>query len=100
MATTRSSDLNDELPANTAELAAWFAEGVRSEITALEKDGKSQRYELLAGRLIESKRVDQVIFQFTIADGTRIPEDASGQLKTATDEYSATVIGQQETCCN
>lgn len=96
MATTKSSDLNDEVPANTAELAAWFAEGVRSEITALEKDGKSQRYELLSGRLIESKRVDQVIFQFIIADGTRIPEDASGQLKTATDEYSATVIGQQE----
>lgn len=95
MVTTRSSNLNEELPTNTAELAAWFAEGVRSEITALENDSKSQRYELLSGRPIESKRTDYVIFQFTIADGTRIPDDASGQLKTATDEYGATVIGQQ-----
>jgi hypothetical protein len=82
-------------PADASSLAAWFAEGVRAELTALEKDGSSQSYEVLAGKLIEKRGQTQAIFQFIIADGTRIPEEASGKLKTATDEFMVTVIGQQ-----
>jgi len=80
-------------PADASSLAAWFAEGVRAELTALEKDGGSQSYEVQAGKLVEKRGQTQAIFQFIIADGTRIPEEASGKLKTATDEFLVTVIG-------
>lgn len=83
------------LPNEAVTLAAWFAEGVRSELAALEEKGGEQQYEVLSGKLIESIGATQAIFQFIIADGTRLPEDASGKLKTADKEYSATVIGQQ-----
>lgn len=83
------------LPNETAALAAWFAEGVRGELAALEKKGGEQQYEVLSGKLVENIGATQAIFQFIIADGTRLPEDASGRLKTSDEEYSATVIGQQ-----
>jgi hypothetical protein len=82
-------------PADASSLAAWFAEGVHAELTALEKDGGSQSYEVLAGKLIEKRGQTQAIFQFILADGTRIPEEAAGKLKTASDEFMVTVIGQQ-----
>lgn len=85
----------DRPPADASSLAAWFAEGVRAELIALEKDGGSQNYEVLAGKLIEQRGQTQAIFQFIIADGTRIPEESRGRLKTANDEYAVTVIGQQ-----
>jgi hypothetical protein len=53
-------------PADASSLAAWFAEGVRAELTALEKDGGSQSYEVLAGKLIEKRGQTQAIFQFII----------------------------------
>jgi hypothetical protein len=86
---------SDQPPSDISPLSAWFGEGVRSEITALEKEGGTQKYEVLSGRLVESIDPSQAVFQFVVADGTRIPEDASGRLKTQTAEFAATVIGQQ-----
>ena len=85
----------DHPPVDASSLAAWFVEGVRAELVALEREGGSQSYEVLAGKLIEKRGQTQAIFRFVIADGTRIPEEASGKLKTATDEFTVTVIGQQ-----
>lgn len=86
---------NNSLPRDAAGLASWFAEGVRSELAALEKDGSGQSYELLSGKLIQAVSAAKAIYHFIIADGTRIPEDATGKLKTANEEYAATVTGQQ-----
>lgn len=86
---------NNSLPIDAAGLASWFAEGVRSELSALEKDGNTQSYELLSGKLIQVVSATKAIYNFIIADGTRIPEDSTGKLKTANEEYAATVTGQQ-----
>jgi len=86
---------NNSLPNDAAELASWFAEGVRSELSALEKDGSGQSYELLSGKLVQALSPNKAIYNFIIADGTRIPEDSTGKLKTASEEYAATVTGQQ-----
>ena len=88
-------DKIDRPPIDPAAIAIWFAEGVRSELDALEKDGGAQNYEVLSGKLIETSGTTQAIFQFIIADGTRIPEDATGRLKTDGNDYVASVIGQQ-----
>ena len=85
----------DSPPSDPDKLASWFAEGVRSELEALEKEGGTQSYEVLSGQIVESKSPTQAIFQFLIADATNIPEDATGRLKTNSSEYSATVINQQ-----
>ena len=82
-------------PIDSGALATWFAEGVHAELTALEKDGGTQVYEVQSGELIEAKGPNQGIFLFVIADGTRIPEDATGKLKTADNEFTASVIWQQ-----
>ena len=86
--------LTDQPPLEPYALATWFAEGVRSELSALEKDGGSRNYEVLSGQLIEATEPMQAIFQFIIADGTLVPEDAAGRLKTGSDEYAASVISQ------
>lgn len=86
---------NNSLPRDAAGLASWFAEGVRSELSALEKDGSTQSYELLSGKLIQVVSPNKAIYHFIIADGARIPEDATGKLETASEEYAATVTGQQ-----
>ncbi len=82
-------------PSNLQELSAWFAGAVRAELTALEKNGGSRIYELHSGKLVESKGPDQGIMVFLIADGTRIPEDTSGRLKTKDGEFTVSVIGQK-----
>ena len=82
-------------PQSIEKLADWFAEGVRAEIEALERKEGSQIYEVHSGKLIESKGQNQGIYSFLIADGTRIPEDATGRLKSEDSEFSASVIGQQ-----
>lgn len=82
-------------PANPSQLASWFAEAVQAEITALEKDGREQKFELLSGKLVEKPGHLQAVFQFFVADGTRLPEDSSGRLKTGDDEFVASVIGQE-----
>lgn len=82
-------------PVYPSQLAHWFAEAVQAEITALEKDGREQKFELLSGRLLENPGQLQGIFEFIIADGTRLPEDSSGRLKTGDDEFVASVIGQE-----
>lgn len=90
-----SSGETGRSPAEPSALSAWFAEGVRAELVALEKDGGSQGYEVLDGRLIEKRGQTQAIYRFVIADGTRIPEEVTGRLKTASDEYAVAVVGQQ-----
>lgn len=82
-------------PKDLPSLCAWFAEAVRAEIDALEKDGGEKRYELISGELVNQRAPTDGIYEFIIADGTRIPEDSSGRLKAETAEYSATIIGQQ-----
>ena len=86
---------NNSLPRDAEGLASWFAEGVRSELSALEKDGNTQSYELLSGKLIQVVSATKAIYHFIIADGSRIPEDSTGKLKTTSVEYLATVTGQQ-----
>jgi hypothetical protein len=93
MVKTMPATDSDRPPTDAGSLAAWFAEGVRAELVALEKEGASQNYEVFAGKLVEQRGPTQAIFQFIIADGTRIPEEATGRLRTATDEYAVTVIG-------
>lgn len=82
-----SADI-ERLPANSSALAAWSAEAVRAEIAALETNGGTQNYEVLAGRLIEKRSESQAVFRFIIADGTRIPEEAAGRLKTSSQRGS------------
>jgi hypothetical protein len=84
-------------PKNIEALSKWFAEGVRAELQALERNGGTQIYEVHSGKLIESKGQNQGIFSFLIADGTRIPEDATGRLKNEDNVFSALVIGQRGT---
>lgn len=84
----------DRPPDESAALARWFAEGVRDELAALEKDAKNQRFEVLSGRLLEGIGPGEAIFEFILADPSRLPEDATGRLKTQSDEYTAQVIGQ------
>lgn len=90
-----SSNHTDRLPVDPGVLAAWFAEGVRAELAALEKEGGTRDYEVLSGQLIETIGPTQAIFQFIIADGTWVPEDTTGRLKIEDDEYLASVICQQ-----
>jgi len=82
-------------PQEVDALAKWFAEGVRAELQALERNGGTQVYEVHSGKLVEPKGPNQGIFVFLIADGTRIPEDATGRLKSEDTEFTASVIGQQ-----
>lgn len=89
---------NESPPNSGAALASWFAEGVRSELSALEKDGKGQSYELLSGKLIQRIGAAEAVYRFIIADGTRIPEAATGKLTTGSEEFTATVISQQANC--
>ena len=85
----------DSPPKDPAGLAVWFREGVDVEISQLEKAGGSQKYELLTGKRIEVTGPAEAIYQFIIADGTRLPEDAEGRLKALGTEFRASVINQQ-----
>jgi hypothetical protein len=81
-------------PKEIAELARWFAEGVQAELEALKKSGGEQIHEVHSGKLIERISSELGIFTFLIADGTRLPEDASGRLRADKRDFIATVIGQ------
>jgi hypothetical protein len=85
----------DVPPQKIGPLALWLQEGVHHELVALQKEGGTQEFEVISGQLIESPASDKATFKFILADGTRIPEDASGRLKTSTQEYNAEVISQQ-----
>lgn len=82
------------IPKDRGELAGWFAEAVRSELAALEKEGGEQNYEVLSGKPIDAATGSKGVFQFILADGTRLPEDATGRLKTPSDEFEAAVVAQ------
>ncbi len=82
------------LPDRLERLAGWFAEAVRSEITELEKSGGAQTYEVLSGRQFEILGLAKAIYHFIVADATRIPEDASGKLKTPSQQFTVTVVAQ------
>lgn len=90
-------NFDSQPPQQMEALAKWFAEGVRAELQALERNGGTQIYEVHSGKLIESKGPNRGIFSFIIADGTRIPEDATGRLKNEDNEFTASVIGQKGT---
>ncbi len=84
------------LPKDPVELSNWFAEGVRDEIEALAKVGGTQNYEVISGQLLNSNFPKQAIYQFILADGSRVPEEATGILKTANEEFSVRVAGQKD----
>lgn len=81
-------------PSLPGPLATWFAEAVREELAALEKSGGTQSYEVLSGSLLQRLGTATAIFQFIIADGTRIPEDANGRLKISDADYAVSVLRQ------
>lgn len=81
-------------PSLPGPLATWFAEAVREELAALEKSAGAQSYEVLSGSLLQTLGTATAIFQFIIADGTRIPEDANGRLKTSDADYAVSVLRQ------
>lgn len=87
---------NTKLPDKPGELAKWFAEGVRNELEALAKAGGTQNYEVISGQLLNSNIQRQAIYQFILADGTRVPEDATGILKIANEEFNVRVAGQKD----
>jgi len=58
--------MQSTLPADTKELAAWFAEGVRAEIAALERNGGAQTYEIHSGKLLESKGLSKVFLHLSL----------------------------------
>jgi len=81
-------------PDSPGPLASWFSQAVREELTALEKSGGALSYEVLSGALLQQINPASGIFQFIVADGTRIPEDATGRLKTSDADYSASILRQ------
>lgn len=85
----------DQPPRGAAELASWFAEAVRAEIAELEKQESSRSHEVLSGIIVRSTSAETAIYRFVLADGMRLPEEATGRLKTPSDEFAATVISQQ-----
>lgn len=82
-------------PDRPERLSAWFAEAVRSEIAELEKSGGAQTYEVLSGKQFEVLGPAKAIYHFIIADATRVPEDASGKLKTASQQFTVSVVAQE-----
>ena len=69
------------VPQEAHELAGWFAEAVRAELTELEKNGSDQRYELHAGQRVTSEKLPYAIYRFVLADNTLVPEDSSGTIE-------------------
>ena len=88
-------DLQVKPPSPTAELAAWFAEGVRAEIAELEKKGGEQRYELHAGHRVTGEQSHYAIYRFTLADNTLVPEDASGTIDVVGRQFKASVVARE-----
>ena len=88
-------DFKAKPPSTTAELAAWFAEAVKAEIAELEKKGGEQRYELHAGQRVTSEGSPSVIYRFTLADSTLVPEDASGTIDIVGRQFKASVIARE-----
>jgi len=87
--------LPSDVPANSRDLAAWFAEAVRAELAELEKKGGEQRFELHAGQRVTPEQSAYTIYRFTLADSTLVPEDASGTLDVESRQFKATVIAQE-----
>jgi hypothetical protein len=84
------------VPSGTSAHAAWLAEGVQAEILELEKAGGKQIHELSSGVLIAKLGDTEAIYEFAIlAGGLRIPDDATGTLKTQLHEFQAAVVSQQ-----
>jgi len=82
-------------PLEAHELAEWFAEGVRAELTELEKKGSDQRYELHAGQRVTPDKSPYAIYRFTLADNTLVPEDASGKIEVQGSQFKASVVAQE-----
>jgi len=83
------------IPNSIEGLSKWFYHAVNAELQALEKNSGMQTYEVHSGQLIQPKDDNEGLFAFNIADGTRIPEDSSGKLKTESQEFMAQVTRQE-----
>jgi hypothetical protein len=81
------------VPSSAPEIARWFVEPLQAEIVELEKIGGNQRHELLHGRFVRRVSPEETIIEFKLASGDiRIPEDASGKLKTQSQEFPVEVV--------
>lgn len=85
---------NIGLPTTIEGLSTWFAEAVQDEINAVSKDGDKKQYEVHSGKLLELIGPYKAVFQFILADETRLPEDSSCKLKTEIEEYEASILSQ------
>jgi hypothetical protein len=83
------------VPQEAHELAGWFAEAVRAELTELEKNGSDQRYELHAGQRVTSEKLPYAIYRFVLADNTLVPEDSSGTIEVEGSQFKASVVAQE-----
>jgi hypothetical protein len=82
-------------PQEVHALATWFAAAVRLELTELEKKGGDRRYELLSGRRVTAENSLCIIYRFTLAESTLVPEDASGTLEIQGRQIKAKVNAQE-----
>ena len=78
-------------PGDIAGIASWFLEAIKAEIEAVTRESARKSYELLSGQLLDSS---QGMFEFILAEGLAIPEEASGRLMIEKDEFQATIVGQ------
>lgn len=78
-------------PGDIAGIASWFLEAVKVEIEAVTKESARKSYELLSGQLLDSS---QGMFEFILAEGQAILEEASGRLMIEQDEFLANVVSQ------
>jgi len=76
-------------------LATWFADAVRAEISAIEKKGGGQRFELYSGHRLTAEESQYAVYRFALADDTLLPEDASGTIDVNGGQYKATVVSQE-----
>ena len=82
-------------PMQAPSLATWFADAVRAEISAIEKKGGGQRFELYSGHRLTAEESQYAVYRFALADDTLLPEDASGTIDVNGGQYKATVVSQE-----
>ena len=93
--TPQTVAVRESLPFSPTELALWFQEAVEAEVKSLEQAGGTQRFELLSGSQVQARSAGEGVYQFILADGTRLPEDAEGRLLVHGIEFRASILGQE-----
>ena len=71
---------------NSAELAAWLAEGLQAEA-----EGRALTYDLRAGRLVERLGPSALMYEFILAGGGRVIEDLPGILTAGSRDLDAVI---------